>query len=90
MSVFSFDGYSQFEEWCIEHNYDPDTHYDSESEPHKRNTYESFYIKHNDNDLYAQVSVETNYDNGWGYGDIEKEGLKRVERQITTTQVTYE
>lgn len=88
MSVFSFDGYCEFEEWCTENGYDPDEHYDSESEPHKRNTYESFYIK-KDNGTYAQVSVETNYDNGWGYGDIEQEGLTRHEEQVVVTKVVY-
>lgn len=89
MSVFNFDGYCQFEEWCVEHRYDPDTHYDSESEPHKRNTYESFYIKHLDKELYAQVSVEMSYDYGMGMGDIEAVGLIRVEKEVVVKQVSY-
>lgn len=89
MSVFNFDGYCQFEEWCIENHYDPDTHYDSESEPHKRNTYESFYIKHLDKERYAQVSVETNYDHGWQEGEIVCENLERIVQLVTVEKVTY-
>lgn len=88
MSVKS-DWCDKFEEWCIEHRYDPDTHYDSESEPHKRNTYENFYIKHLDKERYAQVSVETNYDNGWGYGDIKAVDLVRIEKEVVVKQVEY-
>jgi hypothetical protein len=89
MSIFSFDGYSQFCDWCEENGYDPDEQYDLESEPHKRNTYDSFYIKKLDSERYAQVSVETSYDNGWGYGDIEQEGLTRTEEVIQTVKVVY-
>lgn len=88
MSVFSFDGYCQFEEWCTENGYDPDEHYDSESEPHKRNTYKSFYIKKDDGN-YAQVSVEMSYDYGMGVGEIEAEGLTRHEEQVVVTKVVY-
>lgn len=90
MSVFNFDGYSEFEEWCVANNYHADEHYDVEEESHKRDTVLSFYVKNNDEDTYAEVNVFTNYDHGWNYGTIEREGLKRVEKQIITTQVAYE
>lgn len=89
MSVFSFDGYSEFSEWCEVNGYDEDTQYDLESEPHKRNTYDSFYIKKLDSDTYAEVSVETSYDNGWGYGDVTREGLTRKVEQVVTEKVSY-
>lgn len=86
---FNFDGYSEFCDWCDENGYDPDTQYDLESEPHKRNTYDYFYVKKIDSDTYAEVSVETSYDSGWGYGDISREGLKRKVEQVVVEKVTY-
>ena len=90
MSVANFDGYSQFEDWCIGNEYDPGMQYDEEEESHKRSTILSFYVKKNDEDVYAEVVVDTDYDNGWGYGSIERVGLKRIEKEVVVKQVSYE
>lgn len=89
MSVFNFDGYSAFCDWCEANSYDPDEQHDLESEPHKRNTYDSFYIKKLDSDLYAEVSVETSFDHGWLEGEIMREGLTRKVEQVLTEKVSY-
>lgn len=86
---FNFDGYSEFCGWCEANGYDADTQYDLDSEPHKQNTYDSFYIKKLNCERYAQVCVETSYDNGWGYGDIMSEGLIRIEKEVVVKQVEY-
>lgn len=86
---FNFDGYSEFCDWCDQNGYDPDTQYDLESQPHKRNTYDHFYVKKIDGDTYAEVSVETSYDNGWGYGDISREGLTRKVEQVVVEKISY-
>jgi hypothetical protein len=88
-TVYNFDGYSDFCDWCEQNDYDPDTQYDLESENHKRSTFDTFYIKKIDSDVYAQVSVETDYDNGWGYGEILREGLTRKVEQVVTEKVSY-
>lgn len=86
---FNFDGYSEFCDWCSEHGYDPDTQYDLESESHKRNTYDSFYVKKIDGETYAEVSVETSYDYGWQEGEISCENLQRVVELVTTEKIKY-
>ena len=89
MSVFNFDGYSEFCEWCKTNSYDPDTQYDLESEPHKRNTYDTFYIKSLEVDSYMLVWVETSYDNGWLEGEIELLPLTRKVEKVMTEKVSY-
>ena len=88
-SVFSFDGYSEFEEWCVDNGYDPDEMYDPTEESHKSDTLLSFYVKNAEKDTYAEVSVDTNYDNGWGYGYVYREGLTRKVTQVMTEKVEY-
>lgn len=65
MSMFNFDGYSEFCDWCEANQYDPDEQYDLQQEPHKRNMYETFYIKSLEGDKYMMVWVETSCDHGW-------------------------
>ena len=90
MSVFNFDGYSEFCDWCEENNYNPDNEYDREEEIHKYYTAVSFYIKHNERDVYMSVWVEQSYENGWQEGEIELVELNRAEKEVITTQVSYE
>ena len=90
MSVHSFDGYGQLCDWCIEHGYDVDNEIDAEEDNHKRSTFRSFYLKHNASDTYAEISVETDYINGWGFGEVQRVGLKRIEKEVVVKQVSYE
>lgn len=89
MSVFNFDGYSEFADWCETAGYDPDEMYDQTEESHKRDTLLSFYVKNAEKNTYAEVSVDTNYDNGWGYGYVYRAGLTRKVEQVLTEKVSY-
>lgn len=86
---FYFDSYSEFCDWCSTHGYNPDTQYDLESEPHKRNTYDHFYVKKIDGDTYAEVSVETSYDHGWQEGEVLRVDLKREVEQVVVEKISY-
>lgn len=88
-NVFSFDGYSEFAEWCEKNGYDPDVMYDQQEESHKRDILLCFYVKNEERNTYAAVSVDTNYDNGWGYGDVYQQGLTRKVTQVMTEKVEY-
>lgn len=81
---------SKFYEWCEENGYDSDTEHDLEEETHKRGDLVSFYIKKEADDTYAQVFAYQDYDNGRDQIEIQKEGLRRTEKQVMTTVVVYE
>jgi hypothetical protein len=89
MSVFNFDGYSQFCDWCEANDYDADEQYDLQQEPHKRNMYETFYIKSLEGEKYMMVWVETSCDHGWLEGEIELLPLTRKVTQVMTEKVEY-
>lgn len=81
---------SVYEEWCEANGYDGEDQHDHEEEVYKRGASENFYIKKIDGDTFAQVTCTSDYD--WGRDSIEivREGLKRTEKQVTTTTVVYE
>lgn len=81
---------SAFYEWCNENGYDGDTMHDYEEEVFKRGAHVNFHIKKESNDTYALVFAYQSYDNGREEIEIQKEGLTRTEKQITTTTVVYE
>lgn len=80
---------SKFYDWCEENGYDEEE-YDLDESVYKRGSSVFFYIKKLDGETYASVSAYQSYDNGREEITIEKEGLKRTEKQITTTTVVYE
>lgn len=81
---------SAFYDWCDANGYDEDTEYEREEEVHKRGAHVTWYIRKEADDTYAQVFAYQDYDNGRDQIEVEKEGLKRVERQVTTTTIVYE
>lgn len=91
-NVFDFDGYSDFCDWCDQYGYDPDELYDETEESHKRDTYLSFYVKNTRyaEPTYAEVCVLVSYDHGWQEGEVLREGLKRIVRQVVVEKVEYE
>lgn len=89
MSMYYFDGYSQFCDWCEANGYDPDEQYDLQQEPHKRNVYETFYIKSLEGEKYMLVWVKTSSDHGWLDGEIELLPLTRKVTQVMTEKVEY-
>lgn len=90
MTSIYLGGNSEYEEWCEANGYDGDDQHDFEEEVYKRGSSQSFYIKKMDDDTYALVTCTSDYDWGRDNIEIEKEGLKRTERQVTTTTVVYE
>ena len=90
MTSIYLGGNSAYDEWCEANGYNGEDQHDYEEEVYKRGSHQTFYIKKNDEDTYALVTCSADYD--WGRDDIEiqKEGLKRTEKQITTTTVVYE
>jgi hypothetical protein len=89
MSVY-LDSNAKFYEWCEANGYDSDTEHDYEEEVHKRAAMASFYIHKAEDDTYALVTANQDYDWGRDNISIEKEGLKRTEKEVTTTVVVYE
>ena len=89
MSVFNFDGYSEFCEWCENSGYDPDEEYDKTEESHKRDTWLFFYVKNIEDNTFAEVSVLVSYDHGWQEGEVHRQGLTRKVEQVLTEKITY-
>lgn len=81
---------SEFYEWCAANGYNGEDQHDLNEEVYKRGSSQSFYIKKNDADTYALVTCTADYDWGRDNIEIEEEGLRRVEKQVTTTVVVYE
>jgi len=89
MGVY-LDSNSAFEDWCEANGYDCEDEHDYEEFVHKRGSQVSFYIKKEADGTYAQVTANCDYDWGRDNIEIQKEGLKRIEKQVTTTTVVYE
>jgi len=89
MSVFSFDGYSEFDEWCEGSGHDSDEQYDLKEESHKQETVQFFYVKNIEDNTYAEVSVLVSYQHGWQEGEIIRAGLTRKVTQVMTEKVEY-
>jgi len=86
MTPFNFDGYSEFCDWCDQNGYDPDTQYDLESEPHKRDMLQCFYLENSIDGSFASVSVVVS--DQWGWTDITvQEGFEK--KTIVTTKNVY-
>jgi hypothetical protein len=90
MTTIYLDTNSEFYDWCEANGYDEDTEYDYDEETHKRGALVSFHIKKKEEDTYALVFAYQDYDNGRDQIEIQQEGLKRTEKQVTTTTVVYE
>ena len=88
-TVFNFDGYSDFADWCEINGYDPDDLYDENEEGHKGDTWQSFYVKNVEFNTYAEVSVLVSYSHGWQEGEILRAGLTRKVEQVVTEKVSY-
>lgn len=89
MSVFNFDGYGEFEDWCVGSGHDPDEMHDLTEESHKRDTWMFFYVKNIEDNTFAEVSVLASYDNGWQEGEVHRQGLTRKVEQVLTEKVSY-
>ena len=89
MSIYNFDGYSDFDDWCVINGYDSDTQYDLTEERSKADTWQYFYVKHNEGDFYAEVSVLVSYNHGWQEGEVLNIGLTRKVTQVMTEKVEY-
>lgn len=90
MSTYNFDGYSDFDDWCVANGYDSEDQYDLSENGHKGDTWQHFYVKHiQDDNLYAEVSVLVSYSHGWQEGEVLNIGLKRKVEQVVTEKVTY-
>ena len=83
-------GNSEYEEWCEANGYNGDDQHDFNEEVYKRGSSQSFYIKKIDGETYALVTCTCDYDWGRDNIEIEEEGLRRTEKQVTTTTVVYE
>lgn len=89
MSVFNFDGYSQFCDWCEANGYDSEEQYDLKEESYKQETVQFFYVKNIEDNTYAEVSVLVSYQHGWQEGEVHRQGLTRKVTQVMTEQVEY-
>ena len=84
-----FNYYSEFEDWCILHNYEPDDLLNKETLLEKSySKIIQFYIA-NDNGTYAQVKAYHSSDEGLFDITVEKEGLTRKVEQVLTEKITY-
>ncbi|MNJ34292.1 hypothetical protein D3C77_289960 [compost metagenome] len=90
MSTIYLDTNSRFYDWCDENGYDSDTEHDRDEEVHKRGAHVSWYARKEADDTYALVTAYQDYDNGRMDIEVQSEGLKRIEKQVTSTVVTYE
>lgn len=89
-TVYNFDGYSDFDDWCVSNGYDSDDQHDLTEEGHKGDTWQHFYVKHmQDDNLYAEVSVLVSYNHGWQEGEVLRAGLARKVTQVMTEKVEY-
>lgn len=90
MTIHNFDGYSDFDDWCVANGYDSDAQHDLTEEGHKGDTRQHFYVKHiQDDNLYAEVSVLVSYNHGWQDGEIIQVCLTRKVEQVVTEKVSY-
>lgn len=80
---------NNFYDWCEANGYDGDDEQDYQEEVFKRGAHVSFHIP-KDDETFALVTAYQSYDNGREEINIQREGLKRVEKQVTTTVVVYE
>lgn len=81
---------NQFYDWCEANGYNPEDEHDAQEEVFKRGAHVSFYIPKDGTDTFALVTAYQSYDNGREDIQIQDEGLKRTEKQVTTTTVVYE
>jgi len=88
-NVFSFNGYSDFADWCEQNGYNPDDVYDETEESLTRDTWQSFYVKNAETNTFAEVSVLVSYDHGWHSGEVLRAGLTRKVEQVLTEKVSY-
>ena len=88
MSI-NLENIGEFYEFCEEHGYDSDTQYDEESDNHKRDMYVTFYIKHNERDVYRSVAWLQSYDWGVSQIDVGEVELTRKVTQVMTEKVEY-
>ena len=90
MTSIYLDSNSNFEEWCEANGYDSEDEHDRVEEVFKRGSHVSFYIKKEADETFAFVTANCDYDWGRDGIEIQKEGLRRIEKQVTTTVVAYE
>jgi hypothetical protein len=90
MTTIYLDTNSKFHDWCEENGYDAETMHSYTEEVFKRGAHVSFHIKKEVGDTYALVFAYQSYDNGREDIEIQQEGLKRMEKQVTTTTVVFE
>lgn len=88
-TVYNFDGYSAFDDWCFVNGYNSDDQYSLTEEGHKGDTWQHFYIKNAEANTYAEVSVLVSYSHGWQEGEILRVGLTRTVEQVVTEKVSY-
>lgn len=87
--ITRFNYRSEFEDWCILYNYDPDEFYSQETLLEKSySKIIEFYIK-NDNGTYAKVHSYHSSDGGLFDISVEDEGLTRKVEQVVTEKVSY-
>lgn len=89
MSIY-LDSNSDFYDWAEANGYNCEDERDLVEEVFKRGAHVRFYIPKEGADTFALVTAYQSYDNGRQDIEIHEEGLKRVERQVVTTSVTYE
>lgn len=89
MSIY-FESYNEFEDWCVESNFDADNQIDRTEESYKRDTIVCFYAKHKEIDVYRAVSFTASYDYGWSNVDVGEVDLTRKVTQVMTEKVSYE
>lgn len=80
---------SEFEDWCILYNYDPDEFHSQETLLEKSySKIIEFYIE-NDNGTFAKVHSYHSSDEGLFDISVEAEGLTRKVEQVVTEKISY-
>lgn len=84
-----FNYQSEFEDWCILNNYEPDEFLDQTTLLEKSySKIIQFYVA-NDNGTYAEICAYHSGDQGVYDICVEKEGLKRTEEIVKVVKRVY-
>lgn len=80
---------SEFKDWCILYNYEPDEFLDQTTLLEKSYSKIIRFYLLNDNGTYAEVKAYHSVDEGIFDISVEREGLSRVTEKVLVEHVSY-
>lgn len=86
----NFDNGGELEDWAEENGYSEAWNpYDEKVLIEKADSFVEFYLHKASDDTYARFTAYSSYYNGYYDIKLDKEGLKKVEKQVVVTKNEY-